>query len=271
MSPEDHRPENHRPQDHRSENHRPDADDRPRYRRIADLLRQRIETGAYPVGSQLPTESDLCESFAISRHTAREALRRLAEAGLIQRRQGSGSLVIATAPAQVYVHSMRSLNELFEYATDTMLRFSSVGLALPGVDHHADIGPASGQDWLRAEGLRLDPAGRLPISSVTIFVNRDFAAIAADLPSIRGAIYRQIEDRFGVEVAEVEQVIRMEPLPPAAAAALGLRPRTTAARITRRYLDADGRALIVSVNWHPADRFSYSMRLRREGPKGGWT
>lgn len=252
------------------EDHRPDPDDRPRYRQIADILRHRIETGTYPVGTQLPTESELCETFDISRHTAREALRRLAESGLIQRRQGSGSLVIAAAPTQGYVHTMRSLNELFQYATDTTLRFSSVALSVPGPDYEGDIGPACGQDWLRAEGLRLDPAGRLPISSVTIFVNRDFADIAPDLPTIRGAIYSHIEDRYGIEVAEVEQVIRMEPLPPAAASALGLRPRTTAARVTRRYLDADGRALIVSVNWHPADRFSYSMRLRREGPKGGW-
>ena len=249
----------------------PEGADRPRYRQIADLLRQRIEAGVYPVGTQLPTESELCATFDISRHTAREALRRLAEAGLIQRKQGSGSLVIAAESAGGYVHAMRSLNELFQYAVDTSLRVAEAGTCVPGPDFAADLGPeGAAAEWVSVEGLRMDAAGLVPICHVTIFVNRDFAAIAPDLPQVRGAIYSEIEARFGVEVAEVEQVIRVQPVPAVAAAALGLRARTVAVRVTRRYLDADGRLLIASINWHPPERFSYSMRLRREGAKGGW-
>ena len=64
---------------------------RPRYRQVAEKLKSAIEAGEYPVGSLLPTESELCASFNISRYTAREALRRLAEMGLVSRRQGAGT------------------------------------------------------------------------------------------------------------------------------------------------------------------------------------
>ncbi len=246
-------------------------DDRPRYARIGDILRQRIEDGLHPVGSLLPTESDLCAEFVISRHTAREALRLLTEAGLIQRRQGSGSQVIAVKPHPSYVHAMRSLNELFQYAADTRFRIGSVEMMVPGTEHLADLGAAAGQDWLRAEGLRLEQVGNVPICFSLVFINRDFATIATDLRGLTGAIYRHIEDRFGVEVAVVDQDITVVPIPPQAAAVLGQKAKSWAVRVLRRYLDGEGRLLLASVNFHPADRFSYSMRLKREGGKGGWS
>jgi GntR family transcriptional regulator len=248
----------------------PDTDDRPRYQIIGDVLSQRIEEGLYPLGTQLPTENELCAEFGISRHTVRESLRLVTEAGLIQRRQGSGSLVVATRPHQTYVHQMRSLNELFQYAADTRFRIRSVGMEVPGPDHVEDLGVAASEPWLKAEGLRHEQSGDVAICFSLVFINRAFAAIAPDLPALKGAIYRHVEDRFGVEVALVEQDIRVLPIPLRAAQAMNQKVKSWAVRVVRRYLDAEGRLLLASVNYHPADRFSYSMRLRREGTKGTW-
>ncbi|MFN8209031.1 MAG: FadR/GntR family transcriptional regulator, partial [Bacteroidales bacterium] len=46
-----------------------------------------------PVGSKLPTERELCESFGVSRTALREALRRLSARGLIRIQKGSGMVV----------------------------------------------------------------------------------------------------------------------------------------------------------------------------------
>ena len=42
------------------------------------------------VDTRPPTESELCDEFNASRFTVREALRRLVEQGMVQRRQGAG-------------------------------------------------------------------------------------------------------------------------------------------------------------------------------------
>ena len=237
----------------------------PRYAQVSDLLQRRIAAGNYAVGGLLPTELDLCQEFGISRHTVREALRRLAEAGFVQRRQGSGSQVISANPKGGYVHSMRSLNELFQYAADTRLRVDRVAQGVPDAALGAVLGDAAGQDWVIVEGLRLDAAGRVPICASIILINQAFAGIVPDFATLTGAIYRRIEDRYGVIVDRVEQDIRAMPISAEAAAKLGVSRRIWAVQVVRRYLDAAGMLMLVSVNDHPGDRFSYSMQLQKDG------
>jgi GntR family transcriptional regulator len=76
----------------------------PLYARIAGVLRQRIETGSLAVGSMLPTLESYMREFAASRVTMRLAMDMLDSEGLIARRRGVGTTVIA-AP-----HTARKLN-----------------------------------------------------------------------------------------------------------------------------------------------------------------
>ena len=58
-------------------------------------LEQRIRSGGYAPGEQLPTEKLLAERFDVSRAVIREAVARLKADGLIESRQGSGAFVTA--------------------------------------------------------------------------------------------------------------------------------------------------------------------------------
>jgi len=84
----------------------------PQYRQIEQALRERIAT--LRPGERLPSDSELCAEFGVSRMTARNAMQRLAEDGLIAREPGRGSFV-AEAPAH------RRANRLMTF-TQEMLR-----------------------------------------------------------------------------------------------------------------------------------------------------
>ncbi|MET8147321.1 FadR/GntR family transcriptional regulator [Actinoplanes sp. NPDC049668] len=60
-------------------------------------LRQQITSGAWPVGSRIPTEPELVTQLGVARNTVREAVRALAHNGLLDIRQGSGTWVVATS------------------------------------------------------------------------------------------------------------------------------------------------------------------------------
>ncbi len=66
----------------------------PMYRRIADDLRQQIESGQLAPGSQLPTEVELREEYDASRNTIRDAIKWLITRGLVETRPGQGTFVV---------------------------------------------------------------------------------------------------------------------------------------------------------------------------------
>lgn len=58
-------------------------------------LRQQITSGAWPVGARIPPEPELTELIGVGRNTVREAVQSLVHAGMLERRQGSGTYVIS--------------------------------------------------------------------------------------------------------------------------------------------------------------------------------
>lgn len=64
-----------------------------KYVRLANILREQIRLNIYAEGTKLPTEDTLSKRYGVSRQTVREALKLLKSEGLIESRQGSGSIV----------------------------------------------------------------------------------------------------------------------------------------------------------------------------------
>ncbi|GIM87167.1 FadR/GntR family transcriptional regulator [Salinispora arenicola] len=70
----------------------------PRGQRVQETivqLRARILGGEWPVGSRIPTEPQLVTALGVGRNTIREAIRALVHAGVLERRQGSGTYVVS--------------------------------------------------------------------------------------------------------------------------------------------------------------------------------
>jgi GntR family transcriptional regulator len=66
----------------------------PKYRQIAEDLRQKIESGELGYGTQLPTELELRDQYEASRNTIRDAVKLLTTRGLVETRRGQGTFVV---------------------------------------------------------------------------------------------------------------------------------------------------------------------------------
>ncbi|MBJ8347257.1 FadR/GntR family transcriptional regulator [Antrihabitans sp. YC2-6] len=64
---------------------------------VTEQLREQIRDGQWPVGSRIPTEPELAELTGTGRNTVREAVQALVHGGMLERRQGSGTYVIAAS------------------------------------------------------------------------------------------------------------------------------------------------------------------------------
>ncbi|MEU4235416.1 GntR family transcriptional regulator [Nonomuraea sp. NPDC026600] len=122
----------------------------PRYFEIEQALRQRIEA-AQP-GDPLPSETELCEEFGVSRMTARAAMKELVREGLVRREPGRGSFV-----AQQLVH--RHLSQLMSFSDEMRRR----GMTPSSKVIDSGVRPASD---LEARALEI------PVGSEVVFLHR---------------------------------------------------------------------------------------------------
>lgn len=65
----------------------------PPWRRVADDLRRRIQSGEWPPGAALPSLSALADEYGVSTSTAGKATRALVDEGLAESARGWGTFV----------------------------------------------------------------------------------------------------------------------------------------------------------------------------------
>ena len=65
----------------------------PIYQQLNGQLRLLIGSKECPLGSQFPTERQICERYGVSRATANKALSNLVSEGLLEFRKGVGTFV----------------------------------------------------------------------------------------------------------------------------------------------------------------------------------
>jgi GntR family transcriptional regulator len=228
----------------------------PLHTQVGDALIREIESGRYTVGSFLPPELELADRYAVSRHTIREATRRLVEMGLVERQQGIGTRVKSTDAETRYVASINALEDLFEYTRKTRLDVIDERMIAAVGELAAFLRCKPGQRWLSFVTRRFPIGADRPIAHMTAYVPPAFEDIRAHLHQEGVSVYRLVEGRAGRRIAEAQQRVEAIALPGEIASLLGCEPGDPALRVARAYLDADGRLLTASVNIHPKDRFT---------------
>ncbi len=239
----------------------------PRYRRLADMLLRDIEAGKYKVGGMLPPELELCGRYGVSRHTVREAIRRLADMGLISRRQGVGTRVKANSAQSRFTASLGSISELFQYTQRTRLKVLSEKSIAADAQLAALLHCAPGQRWLRFETCRYPIGAATPISYTEIYVLPAYGGIRDKLQGASVWVYGLIEKHYGERIVEVRQEVGAVETPARVAKLLRARPRAPGLHVLRYYYGAGERLLSVSLNVYPENRFRFSTRwqLRANG------
>lgn len=126
-----------------------------KHHRVAGILSREIRAGALRTGTRLPGEHALTERFAVSRATVREALRALADQGLIRTHAGIGSFVTFDgAPLDNRHGWAQALTERGTALRTTVLRLETV--TDPGLARRLNL---PGDAFLAVDRIRILPDG----------------------------------------------------------------------------------------------------------------
>ncbi|MCU1785178.1 GntR family transcriptional regulator [Pseudomonas sp. 13B_2.1_Bac1] len=235
----------------------------PLYKQVVQKLKSDILSGTYPVGTQLPTETDLAEHFAVSRHTIRAALRQLRDDGLVSSRQGAGTTVVRPGSAQTYVHEINSISDLINYVAGMRFQIETLGMIDCSEEQAERLFCPEGQRWLYVAGFRYADDDPLPICWTEVFIHADYAGVARLLERNKSPIYELVEDVYGERVEEVEQIVQSGHAPATIAEVLQIEADTTVMEVHRRYRLTSGKVAIIALNLHKPDMFRLSFTLRR--------
>lgn len=240
-----------------------------RYQQVAESLLEDIRSGRCAVGDTIPGELELVTSFGVSRHTVREALRRLEDLGLIGRRQGVGTVVLAREPTASYVQAVRSPAALLQYPAGSRLAVQGVESVRAGRALSKLIGCRTGSQWLLVSCIRRFEDARPPLCWTDLYLPPEYEPVIPQIGQRAGFVYDLVEQTFGQPVAGIDVSIMARAVSARVSGALGVDAGTPSLAVVRRYLDPARRTLLASVSDHPGDRFTYSLTLERGWQAGG--
>src|SRR5216684_5078749 len=222
-----------------------------RYRDIAARLQKEIRQGSYPVGDLLPTETELMARFSASRQTVREALRIITEQGLIVRRAGLGSVVIATEPPVLFTHSVKSLTEWLRYSNETYRQVVRSGEIVADRKLAAMLKCEPGKHWFLIEAIRRADQFAAPLGWTEIYVLRKFAGVVKRRDHGRTPVHEQIAKMFGQTTEYAQMEIFARKMPATLARALQVKSGSPALTVVRRYYGMREELFEVTVTTHP--------------------
>lgn len=237
----------------------------PLFKQLARSIGDQIDAGTIAVGDLLPTEIELTRRHGVSRHTVREALAELRARGLIESKQGVGSIVVRRGANAAYTESYSSIEELTRFAKGTPIHARSVDDLIADENLAGQLRGKVGQSYVRLTGLRFDreDAGS-PVGHVEAYVDGTYGGIREHMWSLTSSVAETVEQLYGIAIARIEQEIGVELLTPEQAALLDVDAGTPALVIRRWYSADNGRIFEVAFSRYPMGRFAYRNVLMRQ-------
>lgn len=191
--------------------HLPELDrssDSPIWFQIMRMLETEISNGVWRQGDRLPSESELCTHFDVSRTSVREALSRLERAGIINRHQGKGAFVEGgSGPWSWTLPSAPSLlGQLGEDGQSALTsRILRAGVEmLPPWAAAAFKGEPGGTGFVLE---RVRAVGSQTAVHVVNYMPQRFAGVLPELRNPRASLYQAMTSVVGIRVARMHRTI----------------------------------------------------------------
>ena len=234
----------------------------PLWLQLKHALRDHITFHLSP-GSRIPSESELCRQYGLSRMTVRQAITALVDEGLVGRQQGRGSFVLPTRltiPPRTNAHF---LDDGFEAMEGLSIQVVIVACEPPP----RWIGERLGLDQKEsAHKFRLtledEENANDVLASRTIYVPEHVAPSLHELV-LTTPTYRILEEKFDLWPTTAEETLRLIPADQLRADMLRIEPGTALILVERVVFLSSGEPLEYARTYYQAERYRFEHKLVR--------
>ena len=229
----------------------------PIWRSIANTLQTEIAQDLYRPGDKLPTEAELADRFGVNRHTVRQGLASLAEAGIVHTRRGSGVFVAARPTDYALGPRVRFHQNVAASGRTPSRRITRLETRPASTAEAAVLALASGDLVHVIDGISLADGQPLALFS-SVFP-------AARLPGLLTAMDRQNSVTTALATCGVTDYPRFETRLTAKLAdglqalALHIQPGAPILRSVAVNVDASGQPIEYGTTWFAGDRVTLTV------------
>jgi len=234
-------------------------DGQPAYKRIQNVIRQRIESGQLKPGDVVDSERELATLHKVSLMTARHALVDLAREGIVERRRGAGTFV---APPKIHFNKLMSYTEqMSSRGLMAQSKLVSSGVLDDEPDIAARLSLSATTHLTMIERVR--KAGDEPLALESCYLSaQEFPGlVAASLE--RGSLFSTLENRYGVELAYADEEIDATAADPKAAELLAVPRGSPLLRMRQLIYTNKGKAVIYVLGLYRSGRHTLLIRRFR--------
>ncbi len=233
----------------------------PLYYQLENVLREKITSGTYGDGEQLPTEIELIEEYGVSRITVRQALAALAEDGLIDRKQGRGTYIAERKSKKRKftgtIHLTGSLDELIEMGMDTPVKVLEMN-RVEADQHEAELLEVKiGTPIYRLKRLRMNDGK--PYSLIINYLPEEIGSQLTMAELSSGALLHTMETKLKLNLENAIQQIHAELADPYVAKLLDIRVGTALLSIERTVYTDEARPVEYVHTLYRSDLYGYSV------------
>jgi GntR family transcriptional regulator len=242
----------------------------PQYRLIEQALRMRIAT--LQPGARLPSDAELCAEFGVSRMTARHAMQRLADEGLVAREPGRGSFVAEPAGHRQANRLMSFSQEMLRAGRTPSSRVLTREVRPASPMEARELGIQPDRPVVHLRRLRL--ADDTPVAIESAVLVGECADTVMDADLARGSLHEAL-GRAGIALRRGTSTISSAASTPEDARLLRI-PTGAPLLVERRFIvDTHGRRVEVTESRYLADRYALVVHFDVEasplgaGGRGG--
>lgn len=238
----------------------------PFYLKLAQDLKAEIASGKIAIGENLPTELELAEQYSASRYTVRAAIAELQAMGLVSRKKKSGTRVESASTSSAYKQTVGSIEDLTAFGASHAREIQSSEIITCTKKLAEELSCSVGKEWLKLTSLRYgDAKSDLPICITEIYIDSKFTEVGKIAKKNPGRLISNIiEEQYGKAISEIKQEIIPILLSKNQAHQLKCNDSEPALKIIRSYIDTANEVFEITITTHPADRYTFVTRLRRD-------
>ena len=236
----------------------------PLYLQIKETLKKQILAGEYAPYQRMPSESELMNSFGVSRITVRQALRDLHSEGLIFTSQGKGTFASKPKAMQDVQHLEGFDEAMKPKGYETSARLISIRETTTSKDVQEKLG-LSPKDRA-VEVVRVRYLNREPVS-----VDRSYFPIAIGQglfsKDLSRDIFPMLENQLGIALGRAEISLEARPADADIAKFLGLEPGSPIMWVERLTRDRDDNPIDYEYLAFRGDSYKYRFQIERDPHK----